>query len=419
MNPSIEVQINARLDQLDAGLKVAEAKINESASKMGNAGDKAGSAFVNKMVGNMVKGLAMGAVTNVLGGGILTAVKGINAGDSGEKIGMDIAQGIVDGAKGIPIVGIFVSIFDEIVNGADRAIEKLQANVGIAVNKYIEAFNKMIAVRESFVKSAKEKTEDVAVLGSHENTARLAKVRQNEKADNEAKAAKELSLQALRELKKSQAAEEKANMAKMENEGISGDQIRAAEGRESRDEEIAKKKIADNSAMKRAEESLARELKEIDAALVATKLANQEELNKKLAELKKNAAKDATDVAEKAKEVEVKRLQKLYDEHVAETIAEEKRVQEEKLQAQQDIIDAEQAAQAQISKVGRVDQMAGEAARGMINSGQTALGQFNFAQEGAAGQAMTLAQKQVASLEKIEAATAEMVRLEKEGGGFR
>ena len=419
MNPSIEVQINARLDQLDAGLKVAEAKINESASKMGNAGDKAGSAFVNKMVGNMVKGLAMGAVTNVLGGGILTAVKGINAGDSGEKIGMDIAQGIVDGAKGIPIVGIFVSIFDEIVNGADRAIEKLQANVGIAVNKYIEAFNKMIAVRESFVKSAKEKTEDVAVLGSPENTARLAKVRQNEKADNEAKAAKELSLQALRELRKSQAAEEKANMAKMENEGISGDQIRAAEGRESRDEEIAKKKIADNSAMKRAEESLARELKEIDAALVATKLANQEELNKKLAELKKNAAKDATDVAEKAKEVEVKRLQKLYDEHVAETIAEEKRVQEEKLQAQQDIIDAEQAAQAQISKVGRVDQMAGEAARGMINSGQTALGQFNFAQEGAAGQAMTLAQKQVASLEKIEAATAEMVRLEKVGGGFR
>ena len=94
-------------------------------------------------------------------------------------------------------------------------------------------------------------------------------------------------------------------------------------------------------------------------------------------------------------------------------------MQEEKLQAQQDIIDAEQAAQAQISKVGRVDQMAGEAARGMINSGQTALGQFNFAQEGAAGQAMTLAQKQVASLEKIEAATAEMVRLEKVGGGFR
>lgn len=63
--------------------------------------------------------------------------------------------------------------------------------------------------------------------------------------------------------------------------------------------------------------------------------------------------------------------------------------------------------------------MAGQAARGMINSGQTALGQFNFAQSGAGNQAITLAQKQVASLEKIEAATAEQVRLTKANGSFR
>jgi hypothetical protein len=89
------------------------------------------------------------------------------------------------------------------------------------------------------------------------------------------------------------------------------------------------------------------------------------------------------------------------------------------MQAQQDIIDANKEAQAQIDKIGRVDQMAGQAAQGMISSGQTALGQFNFAQAGAGGTALEMAKKQVMSLEKIEAATAEQVRLTKENKGFQ
>jgi len=89
------------------------------------------------------------------------------------------------------------------------------------------------------------------------------------------------------------------------------------------------------------------------------------------------------------------------------------------MQAQQDIIDANKEAQAQIDKVGRVDKLAGQAAQGMISSGQTALGQFNFAQAGAGGTAMDMAKKQVASLEKIENATAEQVRLTKENKGFQ
>jgi hypothetical protein len=89
------------------------------------------------------------------------------------------------------------------------------------------------------------------------------------------------------------------------------------------------------------------------------------------------------------------------------------------IQAQKDIIDGEKAAQEQIDKIGRVDQLAAQAAQGMIGSGQTALGQFNFAQSGAGNQAINLAQKQVTSLEKIEAATAEQVRLQKEMGGFK
>ena len=107
------------------------------------------------------------------------------------------------------------------------------------------------------------------------------------------------------------------------------------------------------------------------------------------------------------------------NEMVADWKVQQKEKYDAAVQAQQDIIDAEQAAQAQVDKIGRVDQMAGQAAQGMINSGQTALGQFNFAQAGAGGTALEMAKKQVMSLEKIEAATAEQVRLTKENKGFQ
>jgi hypothetical protein len=45
MNPTLEVQITAKLDKLDAGLKVAEAKVNQSAQTMGKTGEKAGANF--------------------------------------------------------------------------------------------------------------------------------------------------------------------------------------------------------------------------------------------------------------------------------------------------------------------------------------------------------------------------------------
>ena len=111
MNPSIEVQITARLDKLDAALKVAEAKVGASAVTMGKAGEKGGSQFVDKLVGNMVKGLAMGLITNALGTALLTAVKGINAGKTGAQIAEDVATGFLDGFKGVPLVGAFISTF--------------------------------------------------------------------------------------------------------------------------------------------------------------------------------------------------------------------------------------------------------------------------------------------------------------------
>lgn len=156
MNPTLEVQITAKLDKLDAALKVAEAKIGASAVTMGKTGDQGGSMFVDRLVGNMVKGLAMGAITNVLGGGILTALQGINAGKGGEQIGLDIASGIVNGAKSIPVVGIIVSIFDELVNGFDRIVDA--------------QFKSMLAKTQAFSDAiAAKMTSTVAAAQSIEN----------------------------------------------------------------------------------------------------------------------------------------------------------------------------------------------------------------------------------------------------------
>ena len=92
MNPTIEVQINARLDQLDAQLKVAEAKISKSAVTMGKTGEKAGGDFIANFSQNLPMMMVATAMAKTIGGGLLQAVKDVNAGKSGEEIGIGIAH---------------------------------------------------------------------------------------------------------------------------------------------------------------------------------------------------------------------------------------------------------------------------------------------------------------------------------------
>jgi hypothetical protein len=426
MNPTIEIQINARLDKLDAALKVAEAKIGASAVTMGKAGQKAAANFGESFAANLPMMMVATAMAKTIGGGLLKAVQDVNAGKSGEDIGLGFAQGIVDGAKSLPVVGVVFGIFDELINGATRYIEKLNEAVSKGVEKYISSMQAMNQATKDFQKTSREKVEDVSVAGSPEKIARLAVARQNEKAAADAQAAKEVGQQALRDLRQQQDDKAKAEMAKMVDEGISGDQIRANEGRISRDEEIVKNKKKAEGDMKRAAEAVAMNDRNIDDALIAYKLANQEELNKKIKEMNNKAAADSAAASEKTAadavkaEAEAKKTaMEMGNEMVADWKVQQKEKYDAAVQAQQDIIDAEKQAQAQISKIGRVDELANQAARGMINSGQTALGQFNFVQAGAGAQAMSLAEKQVASLEKIEIATAEQVRLTKENKAFQ
>lgn len=279
MNPTLEVQITAKLDKLDAALKVAEAKVGASAVTMGKTGEKAGGNFMQGFASNLPMMMVATAMAKTIGGGLLQAVKDVNAGKSGEDIGLGFAQGIVDGAKSLPVVGVVFGIFDELVNGATRYIEKLNEAVTKAVEKYISSMQSMTQATKDFKKVTQEKVEDVADAGDPAAMARRAAERQNQKADADAQAAKELGQQALREKRKQQELQDAATMAGMQDEGVSGDVRRALAGEISREEQIAQNKKNSDSEMKRAAKAVAKNDAEIDAALIARKLANQEELN--------------------------------------------------------------------------------------------------------------------------------------------
>ena len=422
MNPTLEVQITAKLDKLDAGLKVAEAKIGASAVTMGKTGEQGGSMFVDKMVGNMAKGLAMGAITTVLGNGILTALQGINAGKSGEEIGAEIGKGIVDGAKSIPVVGTVVSILDELINGMDRVAEAASDKAADVANAFRQAFTDIAKANEAMTKTVTRKTEDMAAKSDPKQQATLNAQRLVEDANAQIKKIED-DKQMLRD---SAAAAEKASIVAATAE-IDSQRFVTTDVKTGRENDDRLNKILGEQKKQFASTRLAEEQQIGKQGLDLIKALNEQKIQaeKSLQEDYDNinaeaAAKDAKADADKktAADKAVAEAKKASDALAEIDKKQAKAKVEAAIQAQQDIIDGEKQAQEQIDKIGRVDQMAAQAAQGMIGSGQTALGQFNFAQSGAGNQAITLAQKQVTSLEKIEAATAEQVRLQKEMRGF-
>jgi hypothetical protein len=420
MNPTLEVQITAKLDKLDAGLKMAETKVNQSAQTMGKVGEQGGSQFAERMVGNMVKGLAMGAISNVLGNGILTAIQGINAGKSGEQIGMDISKGIIDGAKSIPVVGTVVAILDEMINGMDRLAAAAHDRAAAVANSFRQAFSDIAKSSEASLQAVIRKTQDISAKGDPAQQAKLNTQRTIEDAkaglkqiEDEKKMLRDKAASAEAESNKAAIAERDARRFETMDGNV--------EGRKN-DEKINKvlaDRVRDAASTRLASEQ----------SIDKLKIENVKALNEQILVAEQAGAEDQQKMQQE-KLAKFDAMQKAAADKAAadkkttddKAIADDKKRKKEKfdaaMQAQQDIIDGEKGAQAQIDKIGRVDQLAGQAAKGMISSGQTALGQFNFAQAGAGATALDMAKKQVASLEKIEAATLEQVRLTKENKGF-
>ena len=411
MNPTIEVQILARIDQLDAGLKAAEAKIGTSAKNMGKSGEVGGSAFVDSMKNNIVKGLAMGAIANVLEGGLLNLAKGINAGKSGEEIGMSMAQGIVDGAKSIPIVGGLVSLVDEMVNGANRALEALQSSVATAQKDYIDAWGKMTDARNAFIEQANTRIEDVSASQSPQAMIQLA-------ADREMKRQRQLA-----ETAKTVAASDSTMKLRTEQElqvqsASSGD-LEALRKRQASERELNQKVIASNAIAidkKLAEELVSIEtdknnkLKALADAADAERLAKQTADAEKAASIERAAQAKAIQNQEKAdREIKTAIDKANKEQEQANKATLEKKKEDEDAanenrknaiaKIEDEIALLEQKSPADKAK--ELFNMATTAAQGMMHSGQTAIGQFNFAESGAQQESMRIAKEQSMKLDEI------------------
>ena len=398
MNPTLEVQITAKLDQLDAGLKVAEAKISKSAVTMGKTGEKAGANFGATFAANLPMMMVATAIAHTVGNGILQAVKDSNAGKSGHDIGLGLAQGIVDGAKSLPVVGVVFGILDEMVNGAERAAELITKKVGGALEKQINSTKAMMDSMKSFAQG----TDQI-----------IAKTAAGKDPMKMLTAQADITGQSDQELVNSQKElEQQRHIDKIAAINSKYDAIQNSPDFEVSRTYSEKKR---NDAIQKARAQHRQELNKIDDESVRRDKARDDEYNAAAKEINEKAAADKKALDDKAAADAEKASAAL----VAITKKQKQDEFDVAIQAQQDIIDAEKTTQAQIDKIGRVDQMAGQAAQGMISSGQTALGQFNFAQAGAGGTALEMAKKQVESLQKIEDATAEQVRLTKENKGFQ
>ena len=398
MNPTLEVQITAKLDKLDAGLKVAEAKVNQSAVTMGKVGEKAGANFGATFAANLPMMMVATAIAHTIGNGILQAVKDSNAGKSGHDIGLGLAKGIVEGAKSLPVVGVVFGILDEMVNGAELAAQLIAKKVGGALEKQINSTKAMMDSMKSF---QKETDDLIAKNAAGKDPMQIS----NLQADKEGQADQEKYL-ASRELEQQRHVDKiaaiNAKFDEMENSKEFA--VSRTYSDKKRNTAIEGARAQHRQVLNKMDDEAARR----DAARSNQESAKDKEINEKAAADKKTLDDKAAEDAIKAAAAAIEADKKQAKEKI-----------EAAIQAQKDIIDGEKAAQAQIDKIGRVDEMAGQAAQGMISSGQTALGQFNFAQQGAGGTAMDMAKKQVASLEKIDAATAKMVELTRENKGFQ
>jgi hypothetical protein len=374
MNPSIEVQITARLDQLDAGLRVAEAKIHQSAVTMGKVGEKAGANFGQSFAANLPMMMVATAIAHSVGKGVLEAVKGANAGKSGEEIGLGLAQGIVDGAKSLPVVGVVVSILDEMINGMDRLAEAAHDRAAAVANSFRQAFSDIAKTSEITLQVVTRKTEDMAAKADPVQQAKLNTQRTIEDANAGLKKIED-DKKMLRQ--KAASEEAKAIQAAVADRDANAKSTMASNGKIVNEDEINKvlaDRRRDAASTRLAEEQRIEKMsldlvKALNAQKVQAAKTGIDDLAK--IEAENNAKADA---AQKTAQDKAEAEQTKFALEVLANFKKQKKDEyDAAVQAQQDIIDGEKQAQEQIDKIGRVDKMAAQAAQAALATRAAAL----------------------------------------------
>jgi hypothetical protein len=374
------------------------------------------------------------AIAKTIGSGILQAVKDSNAGKSGEEIGLSLAKGIVDGAKSLPVVGVVVGILDEMINGMDRLAEVAHDRAADVGNAFRQAFTDIAKASETTLQAVTRKTEDMAAKTDPAQQAKLNTQRTIEDAKAQLK-----KIEDDKQMLRDNAAKAEAESVKAATESRDAQKFETfdgnVEGRKNdekinkeladRKKDAASTRLASEQAINKQSLDLVKALNEQILQAEKTGADDQEKILQdkieKTAAASEKIAADVKTAADKAKAQEDKaaaEAKKTGEEMIAIYREQQKEKYDAAMQAQDDIIKGEQAVQKKADKAKVFSEAVSSAGQEFISSGQTALGQFNFAQQGAGSNAIDLAKKQVMSLEKIEAATAEQVRLTRENKGF-
>lgn len=200
----INIVINAKVDGLQRGLQQAEQQVETSAKKMGDGGFKdVGGKLADKVVSGLMKGLAIAAITQLVGGSLNTALEGIQTGKSIGKIADNIASGLVKMGESLPVAGIFVTFFDGLVNGSTRAAAALQKNI-------IEQLAKTTAALNAFFDASQKYGDDTADMKARREAKgdplKLAKIETEKAKKQDIKDAEDLK-EKERKLYKEQAAQ--------------------------------------------------------------------------------------------------------------------------------------------------------------------------------------------------------------------
>jgi len=119
-NPSIEISVTARIDELEQGLKAAQAKVDGTVVPMGQAGERAGDAFAKKF-GAVMKAAGIFAIVRTMTGAGAAASEAFAKGANGQEVALAFVEDLQQSLFRIPIAGDIARIFDNVLNGAENA----------------------------------------------------------------------------------------------------------------------------------------------------------------------------------------------------------------------------------------------------------------------------------------------------------
>jgi len=390
-NPAIEISVTARIDELEQGLKAAQAKVDGTVGPMGKAGERAGIEYSRQFSAILSRGVGALSIAKVLSSSLEEASKTFLAGGSLDQTAESFVNGLADAFKRLPIVGPLTQALENFTNGVlDRLFDD-GARFNTARDRFIEQIQGSVEGVAERTTALKQQAKDIAqdrflarFAGESPELARDAKI----EVENQRKLRPLLEEQ--RKLKDRIFEQEShtSNLQQQNNPIIAGAAEKAL--KTLRDEYAAREAVIQQMKAQTKEQ-----IKQNEARDTA-------EINAIDLKYKEEKAKEATDAAAKAakskRDADIKALQQTG------------KAREEAIAAQIAALEKQSPA-ARAASIGALTQ---QFAGNMGGNIQTALGTFRGGGAAVAERAFQEAKAQTEKQEKIVRLQEEMKRLHEE-----